>query len=95
MRHEVATTFVGSPRTKGEPELHYCPPVDRLRAPGRRASSGTGSRCRSLYRSACRGPFEHQDLRIVQVRIPKGQIVAEFEPARLVSVLIAALPGWV
>ena len=30
------------------------------------------------------GQFEHQDLRIVQS--PTGQVVAEFEPARLVNV---------
>jgi hypothetical protein len=41
------------------------------------------------------GQFEHQDLRIVQFLT--GQIVAEFEPARLVSALIAALSrlGWI
>jgi hypothetical protein len=37
---EVATTCVGSPRTKGEPELHYCPPVDRSTGHPSRAAGG-------------------------------------------------------
>ena len=35
------------------------------------------------------GQFEHQDLRIVQS--PTGQVVAEFEPARLVTSRVRSL----
>jgi hypothetical protein len=65
------------------------------RAPGRRASSGTGSRCRSQYRLACRGPVRAagsegrsgQDPRSVTSWLSSS-------PQCSSGVSKAALPGW-
>ena len=58
------------------------PLANRLRAPGQRASSGTGSRCRSQYRSACRGP-----VRAVGAAGRSGQDATRLETANSAKML--------